>query len=213
MHPNPVFRQEPRDLVLEFARERGFGTLITTGSEGVLAAHVPFVLEEGRVAGHLVRTNPLAKHLHAGPAAALLIVSGPDGYVSPDWYEEPRNRKVPTWNYVAVHLRGELRLIDQAALRSHLDRLAANFEERLAPKPAWATNKVDPGVLAGLMRQIVPVEMSVDTVDGTFKLSQNRSAADGAGAAAALAGGGTPGMETRALAVLMQEIRKETVAE
>ena len=80
--------------------------------EGVLAVHVPFVLEEGRVAGPPgARPTPSPEHLHAGgPAGALLIVSGPDGYVSPDWYGEPRNRMVPTWNYVAVHLRGELRL-------------------------------------------------------------------------------------------------------
>ena len=213
MHPNTVFRQQPRDLVLDFARERGFGTLITAGPEGVLAAHLPFVLGEGRVAAHMVRTNPLVRHLRGGPVAGLLIVSGPDGYGSPDWYEEPRNRKVPTWNYVAAHLRGELRLIDQAALRAHLDRLVANFEERLAPKPAWTTGKMDDEVLTGLMRQIVPVEMSVETVDSTFKLNQKRSAADRAGTAAALAGGGTPGMETRALAALMQGVRKETAAE
>ena len=58
MHPNPVFHPEPRGRVLDFARERGFGTLIIAGPAGVLAAHVPFVLEEGRVAAHMVRTNP-----------------------------------------------------------------------------------------------------------------------------------------------------------
>ena len=208
MHPNPVFRREPRELALEFAGERGFGALTVAVPEGVLAVHVPFVLEEGRVLAHLVRANPLARHLRGGPAGALLIVSGPDGYVSPDWYGEPQ--LVPTWNYVAVHLRGELRLLEETALRHVLDRLSGNFEQRLAPKIPWTTGKVDDQLLARMMRQIIPIEMSVETVDSTFKLNQNRSETARAGAATALAAGDTPGMETRALAALMQETGKET---
>ncbi len=203
MHPNPAYRQEPQARALDFARERGFGTLTVAGPEGVLAAHVPFLLEDGRMAAHMVRSNPLVRHLKGGPAAALMIVSGPDGYISPDWYGE--DDRVPTWNYVAVHIRGELRLIDEARLRAHLDRLAANFETRLAPKPPWKADKMTPDVLARLLRQIVPVEMAIETVDSTFKLNQNGAASARLGAAAGLAQGGTPGMETAALAALMRE--------
>ena len=207
MHPNPVFRRQLCEVALEFARQRAFGVFTVAGPEGVLAAHVPFVLDEARVLAHLVRVNPLARHLRGGPAGALLIVPGPDGYVSPDWYGEPR--LVPTWNYVAVHLRGVLRLLDDVELRPILDRLSEAFETRLAPKPPWKTDKVDDGLLARMMRQIVPIEMSVDTVDSTFKLNQNRSDTARTGAAAALAAGGTPGMETRALAALMRESGSE----
>ena len=211
MHPNPVFRRHPRNWALAFARERGFGALTVAGPEGVLAAHVPFVLDEDRVLAHVVRANPLARHLGRGPADALLIVSGPDGYVSPDWYGEPQ--LVPTWNYVVVHLRGELRLLDDGALRPILDRLSHDFETRLAPKPPWKTDKVDDGLLAGMMRQIVPLEMSLESIDSTAKLNQNRSDAARAGAAAALEAGGTPGMETRTLAALMREAMSKTAAD
>lgn len=211
MHPNPVFRRQSREWALAFARERGFGALTVAGPEGVLAAHVPFVLDEDRVLAHLVRVNPLARHLRDRPADALLIVSGPDGYVSPDWYGEAQ--MVPTWNYVAVHLRGELRLLDDAALRPILDRLSHAFETRLAPKPPWKTDKVDDGLLNRMMRQIVPVEMSLEAVDSTAKLNQNRRDAARAGAAAALAAGGSPGMETETLAALMQEAMDETAAD
>ena len=211
MHPNPVFRREQCESALAFARERGFGALTVAVAEGVLAAHVPFVVDEGRILAHLMRANPLARHLRSGPVDALLIVSGPDAYVSPDWYGVPQ--MVPTWNYVAVHLRGKLRLLEDAALRSVLDRLSANFEERLAPKPPWKTDKVDDAVLAGKMRAIAPIEMSIESTDSTFKLNQNRSDTARAGAAAALAAGGTPGMETRALAALMGETGKETAAD
>ena len=208
MHPNPVFRREPRESALELARERGFGVFTVAGPQGVLASHAPFVLDERRVLAHLVRVNPLARHLGNGPARALLIVSGPDGYVSPDWYGEPQ--LVPTWNYVAVHLRGELRLLEDEALPPILERLSGTFEARLAPKPPWKTDKVDDALLARMMRQIIPIELSVDTVDSTFKLNQNRSDSARAGAATALAAGGTPGTETRTLAARMQEARKET---
>ena len=211
MHPNPVFRREPHESALELARERGFGILTVAGPDGVLAAHIPFVLEDERVLAHVIRANPLARHLRSGPATALLIVSGPDGYISPDWYGEPQ--LVPTWNYVAVHLRGSLRLLDDAALRPILDRLSTEFEGRLAPKPPWKTDKVDDDLLARMMRRIVPIELSIESVDSTFKLNQNRSAAARAGAAAALAAGGTPGMETRALAALMEEARNRPAAD
>ena len=203
MHPNPAYRQQPEARALELARERGFGALTVAGPDGVLAAHVPFVMTDGVLAAHLVRSNPLVRHLKNGPATALMIVSGPDGYISPDWYGE--DDRVPTWNYVAVHLRGRLRLIDEDLLRAHLERLSENFEARLAPKPVWKTDKMTPEVLARMMRQIVPVEMTVETADSTFKLSQNGAGSSRLGAVAGLAAGGTPGMETAALAALMRE--------
>lgn len=202
MHPNRIFRTKPRARALEFARQRGFGALVADGSEAVLVAHVPFVLESACIGAHLVRANPVARRLQNGPVSAVLIVSGPDGYISPDWYGTPS--KLPTWNYVAVHLKGELRRLDDSALHGHLDRLVAQFEERLAPKPAWTTDAIASEVLAQLMREIVPVAMSIEAVDSTFKLNQNRRSEERSAAAMALAAGGTPGMETRLLADLMR---------
>lgn len=204
MHPNPVFRQEPEARALAFAAERGFGVLTAAGPEGVLAAHVPFVLAGDRVEAHLVRSNPLARWLREGPAEALLIVSGPDGYVSPDWYGI--EGRVPTWNYVAVHLRGALQLLPDARLRPVLERLSDQFEVRLAPKPVWKTDKVDPEALAKMLRQIVPAELAVARVDSTFKLAQNREDFARLNAAEAMSAGGTPGMDTPALAALMREV-------
>lgn len=203
MHPNPVFRREPEARALEVARARGFGVLSVAAPEGVLAAQVPFVMDGGVLAAHLVRSNPVARLLRTGPAAGLMVVWGPDGYISPDWYGVAD--KVPTWNYVAVHLRGELRLLDAARLKPHLDRLSAEFEERL-PKTPWTLDKLSNETLAGLLRQIVPVEMTIESIDSTFKLNQNRDASARNRAAAMLEGGGTPGMETAALAALMREV-------
>ena len=144
-------------------------------ASGPLLSHVPFLVAEGggAVHAHLVRVNPIARLLAAGERPAVLAASGPDGYVSPDWYG-PEPDQVPTWNYVAVHLRGTLRLRPEAALRPHLDALSARFESELLPKPPWRTSKVAPDRLANMMRAIVPVELAVETVDGTWKLNLNK---------------------------------------
>ncbi len=204
MHPNPVFRHADRARCIAFARARGFGMLTMAGEDGPLASHIPFVMnaEGARLFAHIVRSNPIWRALRAGPAKALLAVSGPDGYISPDWYGRPE--LVPTWNYVAVHLRGELRLRDEAEMRAHLDELSENFETRLLPKTPWTADKMDPETLARLMRTIAPVEMSVDTADGTWKLGQNREEPARLAAAEALSVSEI-GAGTAALAALMRK--------
>jgi transcriptional regulator len=138
MHPNPVFRSGTEAAALAMARARSFGILSVNGTAGPLAAHVPFDLGEGEVFFHLARSNPIA---HAAlPAAAVLMVSGPDAYVSPDWYGV--EDQVPTWNYIAVHLRGVLEPLPPEALRPHLARLSHHMEAQLAPKPVWTMDKM-----------------------------------------------------------------------
>ena len=178
MHPNPAYRNASRESNLEFAAKRGFAAL-AVGSEderqAPLLSHIPFILAEdgGAVHAHLVRSNSIAQCLRAGERNAVLAVSGPDAYVSPDWYAGMPDQ-VPTWNYVAVHLRGTLRLRPDETLRAHLDALSARFEEVLRPKPPWRTTKVAPERLAAMMRAIVPIELAIETVDGTWKLNQNK---------------------------------------
>ena len=200
MHPNPAFRQAEAAANLRFAAERGFGMLTAAGPDGPLAAHVPFLLEGGTVELHLVRSNPLARALAEGPVAALLAVSGPDGYVSPDWYGA--DDQVPTWNYVAVHLRGALRLAPPETLRGHLDRVSARMEAGLGKTP-WTTAKMDPEVMARMMRGIVPAVLEVAGVEGTWKLNQNKEAAARRAAAARIEG--SHGADLALLAALMRD--------
>ena len=178
MHPNPAFRRVARATSLEFARAQGFGQLLINGADGwPLVAHVPFVLDaSGAVAGfHLVRSNPIARAVGQGVGQgvpARLVGQGPHSYVSPDWYEMPQ--QVPTWNYVAVHLSGEIRPCTSDALLAQLDQISAQFEARLAPKRPWTHAKMEPQVMEGMMRQIVPFALHVTQVDGTWKLGQNK---------------------------------------
>ncbi|MFC2969553.1 FMN-binding negative transcriptional regulator [Acidimangrovimonas pyrenivorans] len=207
MHPNPAFRQTPAADNLAFARSRGFGTLAVnaaaTDSAGPLLSHLPFLLsEDGSTAEcHLVRSNPIARAL-ATPQPAVLSVTGPEGYISPDWYG--LDDQVPTWNYVAVHLRGTLELLPATALRDQLDRLSARFEAELAPKPQWTAAKMPEDLLARMMRQIVPCRLTVTEVQGTWKLAQNKPEAARLAAARAVAAAGR-GPAAAELARLMEE--------
>ncbi len=176
MHPNPIYRKAARDRNLAFAAQRAFGTLMVNGADGPMASHVPFLLApDGHSADlHLVRSNPIARAL-SGPQPALIAVTGADTYISPDWYG--MEHQVPTWNYVSVHLRGSLTVLPDTALHDLLDRQSAEFEARLLPKTPWLTSKMPQDTMARMMRQIVPVRFDIGSVDGTWKLSQNKPAA------------------------------------
>ncbi|MEX5563567.1 FMN-binding negative transcriptional regulator [Pseudophaeobacter sp. 1A16562] len=173
MHPNPIYHDANRAQNLDFARTRAFGVLAVSTAEAPLISHVPFLLSEDGTSAdlHLVRSNPITRVLKT-PQAARLAVSGPDGYVSPDWYGLAD--QVPTWNYVAVHLTGRLEQRPQDELLGLLDRQSAFYEARLLPKPPWHSDKMEPEALERLMRMIVPVRLSIETVEGTWKLSQNK---------------------------------------
>lgn len=200
MHPNPVFHTAEAKGNLAFARERAFGVLSVQGDGAPMLSHVPFLLEGTTVDLHLVRSNPMARALDT-PLAARVAVSGPDAYVSPDWYGIVD--QVPTWNYIAVHLTGVLERRPQTELRDLLDRQSALFEDRLAPKPPWTTGKMDETALERMMRLIVPCRMRVTDVDGTWKLSQNKPDAVRQAAADQVEAHGI-GAEPRLLAALMR---------
>ena len=173
MHPNPVFHTETDQKNLAYAQARSFGVLAVNGESGPLMSHVPFLMADDwqSIDIHLLRSNPIARLLKT-PQTARIAVSGGDSYVSPDWYEAVD--QVPTWNYVAVHIWGQLELLPQDMLGDMLDRQSHHFEAQLAPKPEWTRSKMTQDVMDRMMRTIVPVRLHVEGVDGTWKLNQNK---------------------------------------
>ena len=171
MHPYPAFREDSDAKNLNFARNRGFGTLSVNGEPAPEVIHIPFLLSEigDHVEFHLARFNPIAR---IGQGHAVLTVTGPNGYVSPDWYNMAD--QVPTWNYVAVHLRGNLEALPMDSLSGLIDRQSAFFEEKLAPKPPWTAEKMSDGVKDQMMKAIRPFRLSIKVIDGIWKLNQNK---------------------------------------
>ena len=159
-------------------RAHSFATLVSAHQGEIQVSHLPFLLDaDGRtLRAHMARANPQWQQVGAA-TQVLAIFAGPHGYVSPTWYPEPG---VPTWNYAVVHAHGAARVVDDPDhSRRHVEALAAKFEQgRAAP---WVPD-YDPRRLAG----IVGIEIRVDQLEGKFKLSQHRSAAERAAVVAQL---------------------------
>ena len=187
MYTPPMFKPD-RGASLSFAQARGFGTICAWDGIKPIASSVPFILTSANdgtplAAFHVARGNPLAG-LTDGNSTWLLAVNGADAYVSADWYASPD--QVPTWLYQAVHLTGPVRKQSESELGPHLDALSAKFENRLAPKPPWTSSKMTAARLDTLKTAIVGLVMTVEDVEGSFKLNQHKSDVDHAAVASAL---------------------------
>ena len=181
-------------LLHEFIRERVFAHVITTMNGAPVIAHAPVMFHVkqfplGAVHFHFAKENSVCGPLSAG-AETLLLFAGPDTYVSPDWYAAPG--RVPTWNYAAVYARGRPRTLNQDELTQLLDDLSRENERKLAPKKPWTMDKVTPEYIAGLMPHIAGYELPFDSLDGKFKLSQDKTSADREGVTRALRERGDP---------------------
>src|ERR1700726_580142 len=211
MYTPPMFKPE-RAASLAFAETRGFGTVCAWDGSKPVASSLPFILnyaDDGtpQAAFHVARHNPLLK-LADGKSRWRMAVNGADAYVSPDWYASPD--QVPTWLYQAVHLTGPVRKQSDSELGPHLDALSAKFENRLAPKPPWTSSKMTAGRLEAMKKAIVGLVMTVEDVEGSFKLNQHKSEADYAAVGGALAS--QPEAGSRQIAQLMREARPEAFA-
>lgn len=180
------FRFDDPKALERFVADNAFGTLVSAGAGGLSVSHIPFLPERGadgrlRLRGHVARANPHWQALESA-GEVLAIFAGPHAYVSPGWYES--HPSVPTWNYAVVHARGPARLLASGDLPALLDRLSRTYEDgRAAP---WRMEALPPDFARQLVEAIVGFEIVVETLEGKFKLSQNRSDRDREGVAAAL---------------------------
>ena len=191
MHPNAAFRHPDRDLLETLIDQIGFGLVFAQTPDGPRVAHVALLSTgDGAVQFHLSRGNALAKHL--ADSTALIVVNGPDGYVSPRWYSDPT--QVPTWNYVALELEGRVRRMDAEGTLAQITELSDRNEARIAEGKPWTMDKVPPERLRALLAGVVGFEMEVQAWRETIKLSQNKDAAERERLAAGLESEGAVGI-------------------
>ncbi len=179
------------DDVRPFVDAVATAQLVTVGPDGVPdATFLPVLWEGERVVGHLARANAHWRRI-VSDSPALVVVTGPDTYVSPSWYatKAEHGKVVPTWNYSVVHLRGRITVHDDPDwVRALVTRLTDRHEQpRDEP---WHVTDAPADYLVKNLRPIVGVELAVESVEAKAKLSQNRSDADRAGVAAGLVADG-----------------------
>ena len=188
----PAHFAAPADALDQLLAAPGAVDLVSSTAGGLTATTLPMLHDPvaGTFSGHLARTNPQWRDT-AGDV--LVIVRGPDAYVSPGWYasKAEHGRVVPTWDYVLAHVHGELVVHDDAGwLAQHVRRLTDAHEAGRAQP--WAVADAPEGFVAGQLRAIVGVEVRIRRVEAKWKLSQNRPAADIDGVVAGLTADGRP---------------------
>jgi transcriptional regulator len=168
--------------VQELLVRHGAGDLVTATAQGLLATMLPFVFdaaigEHGALLGHVARNNDHWRHASVGEA--LVILRGPDAYVSPGWYasKAEHGRVVPTWNYVTAHVYGELVVHDDVDWLGDLVRRLTEKHEADQANP-WSVADAPPAFVSGQLRAIVGLELRITRIEAKAKLSQNRPAAD-----------------------------------
>jgi transcriptional regulator len=212
MYVPTAFREARLERLYALIRTHNFGTLVSTLDGELYATHLPFLLDSergphGTLIGHLARANP---HWHSfrdprvpdspsGPPA-LAIFSGPHAYISPNWY--PTELSVPTWNYTAVHAYGVPTIVhDPLQVRAILDAIIRAHEE--PPPKGWDADRLPAEYVGKMAQGVVAFEMVLSSLQGKWKLGQNRPPVDVDGAIAGLRSRG--GMLDSAVAELMAE--------
>ncbi|MBS0382411.1 MAG: FMN-binding negative transcriptional regulator [Proteobacteria bacterium] len=213
-YPSPAFREDRPEVLHAAIRELYFGLLVTQPAGGFATSYLPWELDptrgqHGTLVGHLARYNPQWKVPDAG-APALVVFQGPHAYVSPSWYPGKRDdpRQVPTWDYLAVEVRGTLKPFhDDAKLYALLTQLTERNES--GREHRWHVTDAPDDYVRAEMRHIVGIELEIESLVGRYKLSQNRDAADQEGARAGLAAAPTEREHdlARAIAVTQRERR------
>lgn len=179
MYMPASFKETRSELLHALMHDYPFATVVMHAESGLAANHLPLELVGDTLHGHVARGNELAR---ANGAEVLVIFCGPDGYVSPNWYpsKHETGREVPTWNYGVVHVHGHLRVIEDAVwLRQLLERLTDRHEAG-QPKP-WHVSDAPVDHIEKMLGAIAGLEISIDRIEGKFKLSQNHPAANRAG--------------------------------
>ena len=193
----PPFNEENRLPVLhELMRTHPLATLVTMTGHGLFATHLPMVLhaeegEFGALRGHISKANLQGRDTNP-EMDALALFSGSQHYITPNWYPSKHDdpKTVPTWNYAVVHAYGPIRFVeDPAWLLTHLETLTT-IHEAASPKP-WKITDAPSNYIAGQIKGIVGIEIPIRTLEGKWKVSQNRSKADRSGVAEGLMALGT----------------------
>ena len=180
--PTHFAETRPEELT-RIIREHPLGALVTQGSAGLDADHLPFEFDpdvgaHGLLSAHVARANPLWQRCPSG-TSVMVIFGGAQAYISPNWYpsKHETHRQVPTWNYEVVHAHGVLTVRDDERFARGIIARLTRRHEAAEPKP-WKMGDSAPEYIDSMVRSIVGIEIAVTSLVGKSKLSQNKEARD-----------------------------------
>jgi len=208
MHLPAQFEVTDKTVLHDVIARYPLGTWVVSNGDELNINHIPFILDatlgaHGTLIGHVARANPVWQQLKAN-TQSVIVFHAEQGYVSPSWYESKQDddRVVPTWNYAVVHARGSAKAIEDAASLLRIVSALTDQHEVNQAHP-WKVSDAPADYIDKLLGAIVGVQMPIESLQGKFKLSQNRSAADRKGVLDALQVGGDS--LDQALAIRMQQ--------
>jgi len=173
MYNIPYFKENDHKEVVAFMRQHSFAMLVGCYEHMPVATQVPLLIEESGdrlfLYGHIMRNTDHHKALEKN-AAALCIFSGPHTYVSARWYTNPQTAS--TWNYMSVHARGRIEFLEEAHLRTILEKTTALFEAD--PQSPASFHQLPEEYINRLLKAIIGFRIEVQSLENIFKLSQNR---------------------------------------
>ena len=210
MYIPPQFAENRPEVLHRIMREHPLGTLVRNEEAGLDADHIPFEFEPdtgplGTLKAHVARANPLWQRCPTG-TPVMVIFRGAQAYISPNWYpsKHETHRQVPTWNYEVVHAHGTLSIHDdERYVRALVARLTREHDAA-EPRP-WKMGEAPPDYLQMMLGNIVGIEVTLTSLVGKSKLSQNRELRDRRNAADTLAERGRDGMAQAMRATLPAE--------
>lgn len=173
MYLPKLYRNNNFPEIEEFIQKNSFASLNSIHESKPWTTHIPLELEtneqgERVLWGHLSRANPQWKSF-AGNPAVLAVFMGPHSYISSSWYDHVN---VPTWNYIAVHISGKVKIVEGEQLYESLKRLVNKYEA--ASKQPVSVENMPPDFVRKEIKGVVGLEISIDKIEGNWKLSQNR---------------------------------------
>jgi transcriptional regulator len=176
MRQNPSFSLADPAAIKQLIRENPWATIVSDTTEGLVASHYPVLVDEDReelsILTHLGRPDDLVHEL--GRHELLVVIQGPHGYISPSWYDE--NPAVPTWNFIAAHLRGVPEILSPEENFAVLGRLVDHFEDRVPEPRRMLGTPADAAYAERLQSGTVGMRLTPTSVTAKAKLSQNRPA-------------------------------------
>jgi len=197
MYNPPHFREQRIEVLQQLIREHSLAALITLGPEGLIANHVPLILDPdsgplGTLRGHLSRMNPQWRD-SLPEVPALAIFQGPSAYITPSWYpsKEVTGKVVPTYNYVVVHAHGPLETYEDAQLLERNVRALTELHEA-AFASRWSVDDAPADFIQSQLKGIVGIAIPIARLEGKWKVSQNRVPADRQGVVEGLRAAGDP---------------------